>query len=173
MDNVSIFFLIFHLSGHFQVLDILMVFITKYLIYLTVFLIFILGFTGKIKERKAFLLAIVTIPFAILLINLLRMFYIEQRPFLTYQLISLTNDAPNSAFPSIHTTIMTIIAFAYIYFKSKWSLLFLTTAVFIGFSRIYVGVHYPIDILGGLITGLLALIIVVQLKKLLAHIFFR
>ncbi len=34
------------------------------------------------------------------------------------------------------------------YFKSKWSLLFLFVATWIGLSRIYVGVHYPIDTVG-------------------------
>jgi membrane-associated phospholipid phosphatase len=30
----------------------------------------------------------------------------------------------------------------------------LAAAVLIGFARIFVGIHYPVDILGGLLTGL-------------------
>ena len=38
----------------------------------------------------------------------------------------------------------------------KWAWLFFLWAAVIGYSQIYVGVHYPLDILGGALLGILA-----------------
>lgn len=43
----------------------------------------------------------------------------------------------------------------------------LLMAIAIGYARVYVGVHYPLDILGGAIVGLLAALIVWLIRKLL------
>jgi len=40
------------------------------------------------------------------------------------------------------------------YFK-KWALLFFVWAASISYAQIYVGVHYPLDVIGGTITGCL------------------
>lgn len=46
---------------------------------------------------------------------------------------------------------------------SKWWLLLFFWMVLIGYSRIYLGVHYPADILGGFIVGALAGFLVYKL----------
>lgn len=40
--------------------------------------------------------------------------------------------------------------------SKRWSIVLLTWASFVSYSRIYLGVHYPGDILGGAIVGILA-----------------
>ena len=40
--------------------------------------------------------------------------------------------------------------------KNKWNLLYLLLAVLIAFSRLYLYVHYPTDILGGIIVGIVS-----------------
>jgi undecaprenyl-diphosphatase len=74
------------------------------------------------------------------------------RPVLEMGAIILTNPGSYS-FPSTHTTL----AFAMAYILSReepkarpW---FYTLAVLISFSRIYLGVHYPIDVLCGAVLG--------------------
>jgi len=39
------------------------------------------------------------------------------------------------------------------YFYNKWKYFVLTISIIVGFSRVYVGVHYPFDVLGGWILG--------------------
>jgi len=169
MDNVSVFFLIFGLSNHSPLLDQLMIFGARYLILLTFLIIFILIFKGTTAEKKAFLLTILAIPIAIIIIKIIHLFYFEPRPFVTYQLIPLFTYDPDASFPSRHASIMAVVALSYIYFKSKWSVLFLILLIWLGVSRVYVGVHYPIDILGGVIVGIISLIIakiIIRLIKL-------
>lgn len=163
MDNTSLFFVIFGLNGISSSLDKLMIFGAEYLIYLTVILMFILTFKGGTKERKALLLAILTIPISILLIKVIHIFINEPRPFVNYHLSPLTDSAANASFPSRHTSIMSGIAFAYVYFKSKWTLLFLLLMLWVGVARIFVGVHFPVDIIGGSITGLISSAVALQI----------
>lgn len=174
MDNVKLFFSIFNFNGHILILDKLMVFGATALIYLTFLFILILGFKGGIKEKKTLLLIILGIPVAFLLIEGIHFFYYESRPFVTFHFTPIVNEAATSAsFPSKHATIAAVVGFAYTYFKSKWAPLFLILMFWIGFSRIYVGVHYPLDVLGGFLTSIVALIIAVQIKNLLKFHFLK
>ena len=173
MDNQTLFFLIYNLSHQSQILDNIMVFITNYVISLTILLTFILAIKGKIAEKKALLLIILGIPISILLIQGIHLFISEPRPFVTFNFTPLANNYAGSSFPSRHATIMAVIAFAYSYFKSKWAAFFLILMILVGISRIYVGVHYPLDIIGGFITGIISLAVAEQILKLIHLRFFR
>ncbi|MDO8573852.1 MAG: phosphatase PAP2 family protein [Candidatus Daviesbacteria bacterium] len=131
------------------------------------FITLVLGFRGKTNDKKAFLLIILSIPISILLIKIIHLIYFEPRPFITYNFIPLVKEANDASFPSRHATIVSIIAFSFSFFKSRWALLFLPIMIWVGLSRIYVGVHYPWDIIGGFATGIISLVITVYVKKLI------
>lgn len=167
MDNVRGFFLIFNLNGHSLIFDNLMIFGATYLITLTILFIFVLGLKGGTREKKALLLILLGLPVALLLIKGIHLFFYEPRPFVTFHLSPLVGESANASFPSRHATILSVIAFSFAYFKSKWAPLFLILMAWVGVSRVYVGVHYPLDIAGGFLTGIVALVIAVQIKKIL------
>lgn len=159
MDNTALFFLIFGLSNHSPLADSLMIFGARFIIYLAFLLMFILVFKGSNKERRASLLILVCLPIIIILIKLIHIFFFEPRPFISYNFIPLIQYGPDASFPSRHASIMGAIAFSYLYYRSKWSIIFLLLLFWVGISRIYVGVHYPIDILGGVIVGIISTVI--------------
>lgn len=153
MDNNIIFFSIFNLSQKWPILDQFMIFSTNYVIYLSFFTIFLIAFKGKAKERKTLILILLSLPLAILVIKFIHLFINEPRPFVTFNFVPLADNNPDPSFPSRHATIMAVIAFTYTYFKSKWAGLFLALMILVGISRIFVGVHYPLDVLGGFTVG--------------------
>jgi undecaprenyl-diphosphatase len=41
------------------------------------------------------------------------------------------------------------------FLNKKWGIIFTIIALLIGLSRVIIGVHYPFDILGGFVVGIL------------------
>ncbi len=66
-------------------------------------------------------------------------------------LISKLNDY---SFPSGHTLASFESATAIFIFNKKWGIPALVLASLIAFSRIYLYVHYPTDVLGGIVLGI-------------------
>jgi undecaprenyl-diphosphatase len=62
--------------------------------------------------------------------------------------------ATDASFPSGHTGASFASAVAMCrQLPRPWAIFFLILAACIAFSRLYVGIHYPTDVLGGLVTG--------------------
>lgn len=144
-----------------------MIFGAEYVIYLTIILMFALAFKSGLKEKKALILAVFSIPVAVILIKIIHLFIITPRPFEASGITALIAHEANASFPSRHTSLMAAFGFAYVIFKSKWALLFLSLMLWVGVARIYVGVHYPLDILGGGIVGFLSILLARQIIKIL------
>lgn len=80
----------------------------------------------------------------------------EKRPFQTHRVHLLLAHAPGQAFPSDHATAAFGIALAVLVFLSwRWGVGLFLVALVIGFARVYVGIHYPGDIAGGLVAAVL------------------
>ena len=63
------------------------------------------------------------------------------------------------SFPSNHAANIFGAAFFLSYIYRRWSFFLIPLAVAVGYSRIYVGEHYPFDILGGIFLGALGAIL--------------
>lgn len=69
-----------------------------------------------------------------------------------------TEPLGTSSFPSSHSTVAAALATTLILAfrrRSRWVWFALLIPILIGYSRVYVGVHYPLDVLGGWIFGTL------------------
>ncbi|MDQ3550312.1 MAG: phosphatase PAP2 family protein [Bacteroidota bacterium] len=55
-----------------------------------------------------------------------------------------------------HFGMATFVSITFFPVFKKWIFLFYLWAAFIGYAQIYVGVHYPLDVLGGAVVGSLA-----------------
>ncbi len=77
------------------------------------------------------------------------------------------------SFPSDHTTAAFAIGVAVLLFDSVAGALFLTVAALIGVGRVFVGEHYPGDVLGGIMIGTAAALVVVRLGRPVIGFFVR
>lgn len=56
-------------------------------------------------------------------------------------------------FPSSHASNIAAIGTIFIFYYRKWAAFWIVMIVLIGWSRVYVGVHFPLDVLAGWILG--------------------
>lgn len=115
------------------------------------------------KTPGVLLLAGLTISYYA--VYILKNFFARPRPFMAIPDVCLLGLAEKGfSFPSGHaTTIFMAAAVLSGFFKKRW--LFFSFAVLVGFSRVYMGVHYPSDIIAG---ALLGLVIGYGLKRLIS-----
>ncbi|BET96336.1 undecaprenyl-diphosphate phosphatase [Xenorhabdus taiwanensis] len=78
------------------------------------------------------------------------------RPFVEGFGYNFLYHAPTESFPSNHGTAVFTFALAFIFWHRIWSgLSLMVIACAIAWSRIYVGVHWPIDMIGAFLVSLL------------------
>lgn len=73
------------------------------------------------------------------------------------------------SFPSSHAVNNFAAASLFAYFYRKWTWAFATFASVVALSRVWVGVHYPSDIVGGAVIGVLCAVMILALWTLLSH----
>ena len=82
----------------------------------------------------------------------IRIFYHRPRPFLTHDVIKLISETSWS-FPSGHTLFFFALSTSVYLYNKKWGWAFFVASLIMAFARVVAGVHYPTDILGGIILG--------------------
>ena len=85
------------------------------------------------------------------------------RPYMTHHISHPWSNTTDASFPSDHATVSYAIAFAVLAFDPIAGALFLVVATIIALGRLFIGAHYPSDVVAGLIIGLLAAAVVVRL----------
>jgi undecaprenyl-diphosphatase len=110
----------------------------------------------------ALLLAEGTINFA------LKPAFRRQRPYEATRLSMLLVKPPGAnSLPSAHAGSSLAAAIPLAIGLWPWGLLFVCLALLIGYSRVYVGVHYPADVIVGFLVGIAAAGVVLALAALL------
>ncbi|WP_376767975.1 phosphatase PAP2 family protein [Neobacillus endophyticus] len=80
----------------------------------------------------------------------------RKRPYLTLdQIMVLPNPLQDPSFPSGHTTAIFSVIIPYVLFMPSLAVILLPMALCVGLSRIYLGLHYPSDVIAGGVLGAL------------------
>ncbi len=136
----------------------IIVFCARWLIFVFVVLV---AATGIPKQNKVLRHAAYEAAWAALLAlsiaTILSRIIGRLRPFLTGE-VALLIPPPVSvfAFPSGHASAAFAVAGALAYGNPSLGIIGFIVALFIAFGRVASGVHYPSDVLGGLIVGLIS-----------------
>lgn len=167
--DTSLFYLINHNMKNMY-FDIIMPFITNprnfYILFLIIW--FLMVFSSKYRYRIAGWSIIIAVAISdVLSSKILKHLILRPRPFEVlpdvYKLVS----SAGPSFPSSHAvnsfTVATLIT---LFLKNPvYTTIAFIVAFLSGFSRIYVGVHYPLDVIAGAIIGVFLGIIFYKIVK--------
>ncbi len=135
----------------------LIIFSAKYLVYVGVvvaaaFFIFL----PRAKQKRLALYGIIALPATYIVAKLLSLLYYDPRPFVVAHTIPLVPHAPDNGFPSDHTLLLAAIASVLYPYSKKASWTMWVITIVVGFSRVAVGIHHSVDIIG---AGVIALVV--------------
>ncbi|MCR5757282.1 MAG: phosphatase PAP2 family protein [Selenomonas sp.] len=121
-----------------------------------IWLVFLLVLLLYPKTRKLGIVAGLSFILCVGVGEVLKHTVMRPRPFLEIaDLVPLVTPSKSSSFPSLHTVSSFSVAWIFLWApigKIRYAVFLF--AVWMAFSRIYVGVHYPSDILGGILLAL-------------------
>lgn len=158
--NLAVFQAINGLAGRWNWLDLFLVFCAGWLIYLILFYVVASALKREDLKRAVFLPVGAAILARFVLVEAVRYFIYSPRPFLVLEnMKQLISHEPTSSFPSGHTSFIFALVFGTYLINKKAGLWLLIPAVLTGFSRIFVGVHWPLDVVAGVVAGWLAVMI--------------
>lgn len=130
------------------------IFIANDLLYCMILLFAWFWLRGKYDTKKQILKAFIFTSIAILVSQCISHVYYHPRPFVMDVGRTLIYHAPNGSFPSDHMLIFSSIAFSYLFSaQRKLGVFLLIVAWLVAWSRIYLGVHFPLDILGAFLLA--------------------
>jgi|SRR3989344_4988845 len=144
-------------AGQSPFLDGAIVFFASYLGYLLVPLFLILLYFSQYQRREKLEIFLTVVLSTLIaragVTELVRFFYHRPRPFSELPVNELFTDSAWS-FPSGHATFFFALAMAIYLYNKQWGIGFFIVAALITINRIIAGVHYPSDIVGGVLIGI-------------------
>ena len=167
--DIQLFRLINNLAGHNAYLDgLARLFVNEYFLTTIMSLILIVfWFEGQDRDQRernqrAILHVLITLVVANIVLKLCNLAYFRLRPFVDHEVNLLFYHPTDSSFPSNPATVGFSVAAAIWLYNRRLGALLLVLATLFGLSRIYCGVHYPLDVIAGALLGALSAYVVVR-----------
>jgi len=160
------------LAGRSDLLDAVLIFGATWLIFVMIALVF--GYllvswkTAHWEGRFENVTHVgVTVALAFVAEQVIGFFWFRARPFVELEGITKLIDMAETSksFPSGHSTFAFALAFGLLIHNRRWGWSLVLLALFVGLSRVAAGVHYPSDVAGGLIVGVIAAVLTAPVKR--------
>ena len=160
--DILIFQQINGLADKYPYLDALGVFLAEYFIYILGGVALLL-FRKNLQRAVWAILAVVLAKFGIA--ELIRLFWSRPRPFVENNVNLLIEKTSEPSFPSGHASACFALSYIVYHYNKKAGIVFFVASFLVSIARVFVGVHWPSDILGGAVVGVFAGWIIIKLSQ--------
>ena len=171
--NEAIFYFLNSFAGRSLWLDSFIAFVAVDFVFVFLALIFIDAVTRRNswREKRAHLAMVMTaLVFSSIgwfLSVASKLIYTHPRPFEALPNVRQLISESGNSFPSGHTTFLFTVAFVLFAFDRKLAWFGVIVGTLVGFARVMAGVHWPFDIVGGVIlAGVIAVVSSHLLRKI-------
>lgn len=122
---------------------------------------------GPVRNRAGLIVTALAAAAALGINQLLGLLWYEPRPFMVHVGRTLMAHAPDNSFPSDHATLMLTVAFGLMTTRAapRWGMTVLFAGLAVAWSRLYLGVHFPIDMAASAIIAIACAFVAVQLVR--------
>jgi len=157
--DLILFNALYGVAGVSGLLDWLTVFLAEYLGYFLLFgflaLLFLTTYYKGFRIRAYYLslAALSIIASRGILTEVIRFLYPRQRPFAVMDIPTLFAHDPTPGFPSGHMALFFALALVVTVMHKKWGWFFVGSVFAMGLARVVAGIHWPADILAGLLVA--------------------
>jgi undecaprenyl-diphosphatase len=159
----SLFHVVNSLAGHSRVLDAFFALCAQGLAYLLVLMVATLWVTPAESERSTLrrqqivIYAVAAALLALGINQLIGLAWFRPRPFASHHVTLLLPRSTDASFPSDHAAGGFALTVTVLLARDRWARrlgwLMLALAALLAFARVFVGTHYPFDVLAGALIG--------------------
>jgi len=122
--------------------------------FLVVFFMFMFFSLGNVRLRWVLVLCGASLVVTDVSVSIMKEVFARARPCNAMEdIIILAKCSESFSFPSRHTADIFSMAVILSALYARYALWFMAIAVYVGFSRIYLGMHYPFDVMAGIFVG--------------------
>ena len=161
-------------AGKWDMLDLIISIFASDYFFPVIFALFLVGiwFNGseqkeRVVNQHIVIFSIISLAFVNWIVFVINAYLFRPRPFENEQISLIFYEATDSSFPSNALAVLFAISITTLITNRRYGISLMILSIVYGISRIYVGVHYPLDILSALILGVIAAGIVCYIGKLI------
>ncbi len=165
--DVLAFQFVHGLTGWAGMLDTAGVFFAQYLPYLLGIAIIIFIFKSRSPKTRFKTFLFITLTALLsrgILTEAIGFFFLRPRPFDAFGFTPLIS-VSGASFPSGHAAFFFAVSFAIFAIDRTWGWWFFVLSVLNGLARVFVGVHYPLDVAGGFLVALVSYFVIAPIFK--------
>ena len=120
----------------------------------TIIAVLLLMFLSADRVRITAMSSALALGLSHIPVHIVKKMFPRKRPYMTLEKTNVhDNPLQDHSFPSGHTTAICSVIIPFIIFIPTLSFILIPLGVCVGISRIYLGLHYPSDVLAGAILG--------------------
>ena len=161
-------------AGKSEMIDLLMGILASDYFFPVIFALFMVGiwFNGsgqkeRVVNQYIVIFSVISLAFVNWVVFVANAYLFRSRPFENEQITLIYYEATDSSFPSNALAVLFAISISALIVNQRYGIALLLLSIVYGISRIYVGVHYPLDIFSALILGAVIAGIVWYIGKLI------